>query len=365
MVTIKKAWKCYIQDINNNIYIDTTMGSGSQLIGHGNKLLKKVYKQLNNGTIYTIPNIHTNKVNDLLYQINPHFSPEYIFCNSGTEANIRAIRLARAYTGKKIIGYFNGGWHGGIDGMIPSDGVPDSVKELFREIPYNDKNIFNHITSDLAAVIVEPVQGSNPRSDIKSFLIKLRDACNRKNVLLIFDEVLTGFRIAANGGAGLFNVIPDIITYGKVLGGGLPIGAVGGQPDILKTKNIFYGGTFSANPLTMYSAFLTLHAIKDQNIINYNYLNNIGEYFRKTANSFLEENNILKNVIGCGCVNRVIHTDKFIHNKRERDLYESSSLNFNRNLLKQNVFINTNGILHFSMSHNKGVVDRIISAFKY
>lgn len=340
------------------------MGSGAQLIGHSNKLLRKVNKQINRGTIYTVPNIHIDTVNEFLYQINPHFSSDYIYCNSGTEANMRAIRLARAYTGKKTIGYFHGGWHGGIDGLIPSTGVLPEVGKFYKEIPYNEHDSFDYITSDLAAVIIEPVQGSNPRADIKDFLIKLRNVCDRNNVLLIFDEVLTGFRLAPGGGAHIFGVTPDIVTYGKVLGGGFPIGAVGGKPAIIDTKGVFYGGTFSANPLTMYSASLILKAIQQQKIINYDYLNYIGNYFRCKANKFFKNNNLSKHVIGCGCINRIIHTDKHIRNKKERDLYETDPTFFYDKLAKQNVFVNTNRIIHFSMSHSKRVVDSLITSFK-
>ena len=103
---IKKAYGCYIEDDQGKVYIDTTMGSGAQILGHGNKLIKKITAQVVDGTIYTVPNFHTQEVCKLLKKINPEYSEKYIFCNSGTEANMRAIRLARAFTGKKIIGRF-------------------------------------------------------------------------------------------------------------------------------------------------------------------------------------------------------------------------------------------------------------------
>ena len=169
---IKTANGCYITDSEGNKYIDTTMGSGAQLIGHGNILSRKIAKQVEKGTIYTIPNSYTNEVNGYLKKhINPDLHDQYIFCSSGTEANMRAIRLARAYTGKNIIGRFHGGWHGGLDGFLnehpDNKGVPVVTDELFKVLPYNDDECFKHITSDMAAVIVEPVQGSNPRSDVK------------------------------------------------------------------------------------------------------------------------------------------------------------------------------------------------------
>ena len=194
-MVIKKATKCYIEDINGFKMIDTTMGSGAQIIGHNNPLIKEISKQIKRGTIYTIPNAHTDKVNHYLKTyINPNFHNEYIFCNSGTEANMRAIRLARAYTGKDRIGRFHGGWHGGLDGFLEEHpdrrGIPKDVNNLFKVLPYNDDKCFEEITSDLAAVIIEPVQGSNPRDDIKPFLEKLRKRCDETGVLLIFDEIV-------------------------------------------------------------------------------------------------------------------------------------------------------------------------------
>jgi len=362
-MVIKRAWDCYIQDVNNKIYIDTTMGSGAQVIGHNNPLIRKTYKQIKKGTIYTVPNYHTEEVTSLLSRINPKLHNEYIFCNTGTEANMRAIRLARAFTGKTLIGRFHGGWHGGLDGFIDSKGVPDVINNLIKILPYNDDRCFDQITSDFAAVIIEPVQGSNPREDIGPFLTKLREVCIDKGVLLIFDEVMTGFRLGINGGSGVFNVEPDIVTYGKVLGGGFPIGSVGGKEDIMKTKNVFYGGTFSANPLSMYSAKLILNTILNKKLIKYDYLNYIGKFFRDKTNSIFKEKQLPMQAIGCGPINRIIFTNKFIKNRKERDEFETCSEDFYKKLKFNGVFINTNGIIHLSMSHTVEVINKLVKHF--
>ena len=360
-MVIQKAKGCYITDNKGTKYIDTTMGSGAQIIGHGNPLIKKIQRQIKRGTIYTIPNNHTNVVNELLSEINPHFHNEYIFCNSGTEANMRSIRLARAYTKRDIIGRFHGGWHGGLDGFIDGEGVPDKTNSLFKILPYNDDKCFDMITEDMAAVIIEPVQGSNPRTNIKSFLVKLRRRCDELGVLLIFDEIMTGFRIGKQGGQGLFDVIPDLITYGKVLGGGFPIGCVGGKSEIMKTKDVFYGGTFSANPLTMYGAKLILETIINKKYINYDQLNFVGKLFRDKLNEFFIIENKKIRVMGCGPINRLIFTDKFIRNRKDRDEFESQNqIDFFDRLLKNGVFVNTNGIFHFSMSHSEKIINKII-----
>lgn len=366
---IKNAYDSYIIDTNNITYIDLSMGSGCQIIGHANVLSKKVANQIEKGTIYTIPNEHTENVSKLLNEfIAPKLSSKFIYCNSGTEANMRAIRLARAYTKKYKIGRFHGGWHGGMDGFIESEGVPSQSTQNIEVLPYNDKRCFPKITSEFAAVIVEPVQGSNPRNDIGGFLNELQDVCQKKGVLLILDEVMTGFRLSPQGGCGLFELCPDIITYGKVLGGGFPIGAVGAKDEIISTPNVFYGGTFSANPLSMYAATQILEEItkskSDKPLIDYDKLNHLGEYFRKSLNSFFIENSYPIRVLGCNSVNRLIFTDKPFRNRYERDLFESNNQKqFYTSLLKEGIFINTNGIIHLSMCHLE-LIDEIVDKIK-
>tara|TARA_R110001583_G_scaffold84781_5_gene222668 strand:- start:8078 stop:9205 length:1128 start_codon:yes stop_codon:yes gene_type:complete len=368
---IKNANKCYLTDTQGNTYIDTTMGSGAQIIGHNNPLIREVAEQIKKGTIYTIPNHHTRKVNSYLKEyINPDFDEKYIFCNSGTEANMRAIRLARANTGRNLIGRFHGGWHGGLDGFIeehPNNrGVPPETNNLFRILPYNDEQCFDMITADMAAVIIETAQGSNPRSDVKKFLEKLREHCTRTGVLLVFDEVMTGFRLSARGGAEIFDVRPDIVTYGKVLGGGFPIGAVGAKPEIIKTRGVFYGGTFSANPLSMYAASLILETIIDKKHIQYDKLTHAGETFRSELNKFFVEQDKKMTVIGCGPLSRIVFTDKFIRNRKDRDNFEPENAQeaFSIKLKKLGVFVNGNGLYHFSMSHTPEIVEELINIIK-
>ena len=174
---------------------------------------------------------------------------------------------------------------------------------------------------------------------------------------------MTGFRLGINGGSGVFNVEPDIVTYGKVLGGGFPIGSVGGKEDIMKTKNVFYGGTFSANPLSMYSAKLILNTILNKKLIKYDYLNYIGKFFRDKTNSIFKEKQLPMQAIGCGPINRIIFTNKFIKNRKERDEFETCSEDFYKKLKFNGVFINTNGIIHLSMSHTVEVINKLVKHF--
>lgn len=367
---VKKAYDCFVEDEEGNRWIDTTMGSGAQIIGHGNTLSKKLISQIEDGTVYTIPNFYTDKVNSLLKEhINPEMHDNYVFCSTGTEANMRACRLSRAYTGRDIIGRFHGGWHGGLDGFLEdhpdNKGVPQKINDLVKILPYNDDEAIDQIDTTFAAVIVETVQGSNPRSDVKSFLEKIRKKCDETGTLLIFDEVMTGFRLSSKGGAGLFRVVPDIVTYGKVLGAGFPIGVVGGKSHILKTKNVFYGGTFSTNPISMHAAKLTLETIVNKELIDYNFLDTTGQLFRDSLNSYFKKENKKIRVMGCGPLNRLVFTDKFIKNRKQRDELESANQNeFYESLKNKGVFVNSNRLFHFSMSHNKEILEQIIEKIK-
>ena len=183
---------------------------------------------------------------------------------------------------------------------------------------------------------------------------------------MIFDEVMTGFRLSAKGGAGIFDVRPDIVTYGKVLGGGFPIGAVGALPDIMKTEGVFYGGTFSANPLSMYAASLILEAIVNKEYILYDKLHEAGEMFRDELNKFFISKNKKMRAIGCGPLSRIIFTDKFIKNRKDRDFFEASDAQekFSSKLKQLGVFVNGNGLYHFSVSHTVEVIKMLISNIK-
>jgi glutamate-1-semialdehyde 2,1-aminomutase len=185
-------------------------------------------------------------------------------------------------------------------------------------------------------------------------------------VLLIFDEVMTGFRLSAKGGAGIFDVRPDIATYGKVLGGGFPIGALGAKSEIIKTKNVFYGGTFSANPLSMYAAQLILKTIINKEYIQYDKINYVGELFRDELNSFFIERGIKMRASGCGSMNRIIFTDKFIKNRRDRDKFEYKNAQqmFCNKLKELGVFVNGNGLYHFSMAHTPDVIRSLVAITK-
>ncbi len=273
-------------DVDGNEYIDYWMGHGSLLLGHSHpNVVEAVTSQVSKGTHYGACSELEVEWGELVKKLIP--SAEKVkFVSSGTEATIMAIRLARAFTGKNKIVKFQGHFHGWHDAVIPgikppfdipaSPGIPQAVLDNTLVCPSNDEEKLSKILEgddDIAAVIIEPTGGSFVAVPIREgFLKPLRKLTKKHNVLLIFDEVVTGFRVSPGGAQAHFNVMPDITALAKILAGGLPGGAVAGRADIMeylgfkdsewnRYKKIYHPGTFNANPLSASSGVAALKII--------------------------------------------------------------------------------------------------------
>lgn len=269
-----------IYDIDGNEYIDYVLSWGPLILGHTNdhvvEALKKVAEL---GTSFGAPTLMENEVAKLVIERVP--SIEIIrMVSSGTEATMSALRLARGYTGRNLIMKFEGCYHGHGDsllikagsgvatlGLPDSPGVPEGVAKNTITVPYNDlegvKYVFEQFGEDIACIIVEPVAGNMGLvPPLPGFLDGLREITTQYGALLIFDEVMTGFRVGYNCAQGYFNVTPDITCLGKVIGGGLPVGAYGGKAEIMQqiapSGPIYQAGTLSGNPLAMSAGYATL-----------------------------------------------------------------------------------------------------------
>ena len=266
--------------------------------------------------------------------------------------------------------------HDAHDTTHKSSGVPDCYKDTVIVLPYNVDEAFDIIErtkNDLAMVIIEPSQGSNPRDDMKEFLTRLKNVTSNHGIVLCFDEIITGFRIGYGGCQEYYNIEADLVTYGKTIGGGLPMGVVAGRKEIMsiisgdsKSLPVFMGGTFSANPLAMHvSKSLLTYLYKNQDKV-YPYLNNMGNFFKSEINKFCLDANKDAHMIGIGSMLRLVHTKSFINSRRERDHLENNGAEkfYDNLLLKENIFVNTNRLLFLSMTHTKKVVDEIINSFK-
>jgi glutamate-1-semialdehyde 2,1-aminomutase len=290
-------------DVDNNKYTDYWMGHWSLILGHGPKKVKELLKkQIEKSWMYGTVNEQTIKLSELISKAVP-VAEKIRYVTSGTEATMYAVRLARSATGKKIIAKIDGGWHGYTSDLLKSVNWPFSESEssgIINEekivsIPYNDLEgslkILKKHAKDLAGVIIEPVLGGAgciPAS--QDYLKGIQEFIHKNKSLLILDEIVTGFRFRYGCIYPTMKLDPDIVTLGKIVGGGMAIGVICGKKEIMQhadtndkkksERSYIGGGTFSANPASMTSGFATLTELKNKNSV-YHKINNLGDYARK------------------------------------------------------------------------------------
>ena len=312
-VFIKNAKGAYLFDEDNNKYIDFISSWGPMIIGHAHpEIIKAVNEQSNNGTSYGIPTELENKMAQLVVSLAPNVD-KIRFVNSGTEACMSAIRLARGYTKRDKIIKFAGCYHGHSDsfliqagsgastfGIPNSPGVTKGTASDTLLANFNDisqvKRLFNEYKNEIAAVIVEPVAGNMgcvlPQ---KEFIEDLRKLCSLYNTVLVFDEVMTGFRLALGGAQEILGIDADLVTYGKVIGGGLPVGAFGGKEEIMNflapDGPVYQAGTLSGNPIAMSAGYAMLkHLSLNKNI--YESLEKKTSYLKKGMEEVMQATNL-------------------------------------------------------------------------
>jgi glutamate-1-semialdehyde 2,1-aminomutase len=307
---IAKAKGAKIWDVDGNEFVDYIGSWGPMILGHARgEVIKAIQRAAVRGTSFGASNVQEVRLAKLIKNFVP--SVEVVrMVNSGTEATMSAMRLARAFTGKEKIIKFEGCYHGHGDSFLSKAGsgvatlgLPDSpgVTKATAKDTLNAK--FNNIESvqqlidenkgEIAAVFIEPVAGNMGLVRSSSgFLSKLRDVCTAENILLIFDEVMTGFRLAKGGAQELYDIKPDLTTFGKIIGGGLPVGAYGGREEIMRmiapSGNVYQAGTLSGNPLAMTAGFETLKLIYED-VDFYSDLNESCEYLYDGIRKNLKE----------------------------------------------------------------------------
>ena len=272
-IFIKSASGAYLHDVDGNDYVDFIGSWGPMILGHSNpKIIKAIKDQADLGTSYGAPTEAETSIGELIRTVMPSIE-KIRMVNSGTEATMSCIRLARGYTGRNKIIKFTGCYHGHVDsllikagsgvstfGLPDSPGIPEELARHTISVPYNDINafleVFESIKSELAAVIIEPIAGNMgfiPGD--KDFLETLRAKTHESGSVLIFDEVMTGFRVSLGGAQELYGITPDLTALGKVIGGGLPVGAFGGKAEIMNflapEGPVYQAGTLSGNPLAV------------------------------------------------------------------------------------------------------------------
>ncbi|EPJ43840.1 MAG: glutamate-1-semialdehyde 2,1-aminomutase [Osedax symbiont Rs1] len=284
-IYFKKGQGAYLFDEDDNKYIDYVGSWGPMILGHAYQpVIDAVKKSLDNGLGFGAPTAVETLLADKVCEIMP--SIEMIrMVNSGTEATMSAIRLARGYTKRDKIVKFEGCYHGHSDSLLvkagsgaltfgepSSPGVPAAIAEHTITLDFNNlenvKATFSEIGEQIACIIVEPVAGNmNCIPPVDGFLQGLRDICDEYATVLIFDEVMTGFRVALGGAQQAFGITPDLTTLGKIIGGGLPVGAFGGKRQIMQQiaplGPVYQAGTLSGNPLSMQAGLAMLNALTD------------------------------------------------------------------------------------------------------
>lgn len=374
-----------IYDIDGNEYIDYVLSWGPLILGHENpQVIENLHKAVDKGTSFGASTLEEIKLAELVIDRVPSIE-KVRMVSSGTEATQDTIRLARGYTGRDKIVKFEGCYHGHSDsllikagsgvatlGLPDSPGVPEGTAKSTITVPYNDldaiRKAFELYGDDIAGVIVEPVAGNmGVVPPVEGFLQGLRDITNEYGSLLIFDEVMTGFRVGYNCAQGYFDVIPDLTCLGKVIGGGLPVGAFGGKKEIMDqiapVGTIYQAGTLSGNPLAMTSGYETLSQLTPE---SYEYFNELGDLLEDGLKKVAAKHNVPMTVNRAGSMIGYFLNDGPVTNfeqANKSDLKLFSEMY--REMAKEGVFLPPSQFegTFLSTAHTKEDIERTIEAF--
>jgi glutamate-1-semialdehyde 2,1-aminomutase len=383
---IEMAQGSRIFDVDDLQYIDCVGSWGAMILGHGHRyVVEAVKKAATRGFSYGAPTLGEVELAEMIVAAMPSIEMLRLV-NSGTEAAMSALRLARGATGRKRVLKFDGGYHGHVDSLLvkagsgaatfgtpDSAGVPEEFSQLTISVPYNGvddvRQAFEQNAGQIAAVIVEPVAGNMgcvpPR---EGFLEGLREICSSDGALLIFDEVMTGFRVGYGGAQAMYNVRPDITTLGKVIGGGLPIGAYGGPRKLMELVSpvgpVYQAGTLSGNPLAVAAGKSTLSVLKNSAI--YADLEERGREFEEGVRQSAEKHSLPIVLNRVGSMWTLFFTDRPVNDFQSAN--HSSRDKFNRFfhlMLAEGVYLPPSQLesAFFSAAHAKKDISQLIQRF--
>lgn len=359
-IFMKKGHGSKLIDVDNERYIDYSLCYGALITGHGHpKVMEATMKQMQQSGTIILGTPHELEITMAKKIVDLYPSMEQVrFTNSGTEAILLAIRLAIAYTNKPKIAKFEGHYHGGLNqvlvsvnpseeaagdatspnAVIESSGIPTNQQQQTIVLPFNDlqatENILRKHKDELAAIILEPIQGGFIPAD-SEFIHGLKELTEELNIILIFDEVKTGFRVALGGAQSVYQIKPDLTTLGKVLGGGMPVGAVGGRSDIMmqsaanakgdvfsvggnsnQTENIvFHSGTYNGHPLVLAAGLETIKLLEEEQFLKDLFSHTM--LLRTRLEQLYASFNIEMQTIGMGSIFNLVFTNEPIRNYRD------------------------------------------------
>lgn len=385
---IKKGNGCHLYSEDGDLFIDYVLSWGPMLFGNANPvIIDAIRTALENGTSFGAP----CKLEIELAQLIQHFFPvceKVRLVNSGTEATMSAIRLARGFTGKKKVIKFNGCYHGHVDSLLvqagsggltyghpDSAGVPSEFIEQTLLADYNDiesvAKLFKEFPTEIAAVILEPIPGNMgliiPEN---SFLNDLQALCKEHQTLLIFDEVMTGFRVSPGGAQSVYKIKPDLTCLGKVIGGGLPCAAFGGRAEIMNFLSpsgpVYQAGTLSGNPLATAAGIAMLKQLKDHPEL-FNHAEKMRKRLTDGFANLLKKYNSPFQVTGIGTMFTLFFTDKPVRNLKDvktADLAQYSE--FFNGMLKNGVYLAPSQFESNFLSsvHQEKEIDHTLEAFE-
>jgi glutamate-1-semialdehyde 2,1-aminomutase len=384
---IKKGKGPYIWDEDENQFIDFCCSFGPLILGHTYPdVHQNIVDNLANGASFGAPTKLENELAEIIISRNPYID-KIRFVSSGTEAVMSGIRLARGYTGKNKILKFEGCYHGHVDsllvnagsglvttGLSSSAGVPENVVADTIVVPLNDvealEAAFEKYADELACVIIEPIPANNGLLlQERSFLLKLREICTEHNVLLFFDEVISGFRVAFSGAAEYYDIAPDIVSYGKIIGGGLPVGAYGAKKHIMQSVSpdgpVYQAGTLSGNPVAMSAGIAQLTVCsqpgfyEDQEKRTQTMVNSINAHAKDKGYDFA--------LVTIGSIFWIAFSNKTtIRSASQIDADMTPFKKLHKALLERNVYVGPSGyeVGFVSYVHTKEILENAAQQFK-
>jgi len=391
-IYFERAEGSHLIDIDGNHYIDMALGFGAHVLGHRPEAVRRaVAAQLDRGWQFGMHNTEQEGLARLVAEATPA-AEAMVFSNSGTEATMFGMRVARAFTGKTKVAVFDGSYHGTHDyALLSADprsarlapeaapigrGVPSAIlSDTVVMLPYLERAAFDTIRrlrDQLALVIVQGVQNRTPHLGAAAWLGELRDACRENSVLFLLDEVVTGFRVAYGGCQELFSLKPDLITYGKGVGGGFPIGITGGRADIMSLfydragpAGIMAGGTFNGNPVSMAAASAAVSAMRDRKDEMYPRLNALSDRLADGINVFCRSNNFAAQLMHAGSIFCMRLSGQTIRTSRDAGDENPAAVDaFHLHLLNAGVLMPGIRMSFLSAAHDDASVGQIDAAIR-